>query len=82
MVVGDQRKYLTCLITLKCQVDEFGNPKNVLDEEAVAYCKRETNEDFKTVDDLKNSNKILDLIKLRQVYNLLLNNFLQHGFLI
>lgn len=37
MLIGDKRKFLTILITLKCSVDDSGNPtdeidKNVLDE--------------------------------------------------
>merc|ERR1712008_70000 len=42
IVVGDTRKYLSCLITLKCKIDqESGLATNELEEKAV------TIEDFK-----------------------------------
>ena len=31
MVIGDGRKYLTCLISLKCTLDQDGIPTNLLD---------------------------------------------------
>jgi long-chain-fatty-acid--CoA ligase ACSBG len=39
IVIGDTRKYLSCLITLKCKVDqESGLPTNELEEKAVKWC--------------------------------------------
>ena len=39
IVIGDKRKYLSCLITLKCKVDEkSGIPTNELEEKAVKWC--------------------------------------------
>ena len=38
-MIGDKRKYLSCLITLKCKVDEeTGMPTNELEEKAVKWC--------------------------------------------
>ena len=39
VVIGDTRKYLSCLITLKCKVDqESGLATNELEEKAVKWC--------------------------------------------
>jgi len=37
MVIGDKRKFLSVLVTLKCVIDENGNPTNELDPSAIAY---------------------------------------------
>ncbi|XP_048845455.1 long-chain-fatty-acid--CoA ligase ACSBG2-like [Brienomyrus brachyistius] len=39
MLVGDKRKFLAMLLTLKCVVDESGNPTDELSPEMVDFCK-------------------------------------------
>ncbi|GLE00246.1 hypothetical protein PINS_up008973 [Pythium insidiosum] len=39
MVVGDQRKFLTALFTLRVDVDNDGNPTDNLDAKALSICK-------------------------------------------
>jgi len=39
VVIGDKRKYLSCLVTLKTEVDENGVPNNKLAAEALALAK-------------------------------------------
>jgi long-chain-fatty-acid--CoA ligase ACSBG len=49
MVVGDDQRFLACLITLKVDVDvNTGNPTDNLLPEAVNYFKRELKLDIKT----------------------------------
>ena len=62
MVVGDQRKYLTCLVTIKCKVDENTQPTCDLDPEALSFCQKITEEDIKTVEDAKKSDKVNEVI--------------------
>ena len=40
IVVGDQKKYLTCLISLKCKVDESGSPTNILEDDVIIFCSK------------------------------------------
>ena len=65
VVVGDQRKYLTCLITLKCKImSNSGAPTSILDEEAAKFCQKVTNEDsITTVEEFKKNSKLNDLIQ-------------------
>ena len=64
VVVGDQKKYLTCLITLKCKsVAESGAPTSILDEEAAKFCQKVTTDSITTVEELKENSKLNDLIQ-------------------
>ena len=58
MVVGDQKKYLTCLITLKCKVDLNGMPTNLLDETAINWCKSICFESILTIEEFQQNNKL------------------------
>lgn len=40
LVVGEARKHLSCLITLKCEVDENLQPVTKLSPSARAWCRR------------------------------------------
>lgn len=65
MVIGDKRKYLSCLVTLKVDVDaDTGEPSDNLTELAVKFCKSLTCE-AKTVSEILSSNdeKIMKAIK-------------------
>ena len=64
VVIGDNRKYLTCLVTLKCKLDEFGVPTNLLDEGAVKFCANICdNESIKTIEDFKSDSKLIELME-------------------
>ncbi|KAM9821992.1 long-chain-fatty-acid--CoA ligase ACSBG2-like [Syngnathus typhle] len=39
MLIGDRKKFLTMLITLKCVVDQEGNPTEQLSQEAINFCR-------------------------------------------
>ena len=65
MVVGDQQKYLSCLLTLKVIQDEVtGLPTNQLSPAAVAACER-VGSTAKTVSDVleKGDHKVLKMIQ-------------------
>ena len=52
MVVGDAKKYLSCLITLQVVVDmKTMQPTSVLESWAQAWCKKIAGAEVKTVDD-------------------------------
>ncbi|XP_056140333.1 long-chain-fatty-acid--CoA ligase ACSBG2-like [Lampris incognitus] len=40
MLIGDKRKFLSMLLTLKCTVDDNGDPTDELSPEALAYCQQ------------------------------------------
>ncbi|KAJ3603489.1 hypothetical protein NHX12_028234 [Muraenolepis orangiensis] len=40
MLLGDKLKFLSMLLTLKCEVDDNGEPTDDLSPEALAYCQR------------------------------------------
>merc|ERR1712038_76334 len=58
VVVGDQKKYLTCLITLKCQIDVSGAPTSNLDEEAAKFCQKVTKDSIVTVEEFEKNFKL------------------------
>ncbi|XP_043968787.1 long-chain-fatty-acid--CoA ligase ACSBG2-like [Gambusia affinis] len=39
MLIGDKQKFLSMLLTLKCVVDDQGNPTDTLSPEAVEFCR-------------------------------------------
>ena len=58
MVVGDQRKYLTCLITLRCKFDQNGKPTNLLDETAIDWCKSICFDSILTIEEFQQNNQL------------------------
>ena len=58
MVVGDQKRYLTCLITLKCRVDQNGLPTNLLDETALNWCKSICSEPISTIEEFQQNTQL------------------------
>ena len=59
VVIGDKRKYLTCLLTLKCQADmKTGIPSTDLDPDAAKWCTEVAKKEIKTIQDVK-GNEIL-----------------------
>lgn len=61
MVIGDKRKFLTLLITLKCLVDENNIPTDNLDNSAINLLK-ETNNSSTTIKEIINNEFILEYI--------------------
>ena len=63
MVVGDKRKYLTCLITLKCKMDKYGVPTNCLEDGVTKWCKQFCSEPIITVEDFEKNSKLSEHIQ-------------------
>ncbi len=40
IVIGDGKKYLTCLITLLAKVDNFGQPLEELEDSTIEWCQK------------------------------------------
>jgi len=57
-LVGDQRKYLTILLTLKCTVNEQGTPTPELSIDTLECLKRHNINNLKTISDAKASNEL------------------------
>ena len=63
VVVGDKRRHLSCLLTLKCQLDQNGKACQNLDPEAKEWCQTISGETIKTIDEARNNTKILKEIE-------------------
>ena len=64
VVIGDKRKYLTCLVTLKCKIDEFGIPTDLLDDRAIKFCQNICGMDLiRTIEEFKSNPKAIDAIE-------------------
>ena len=64
VVIGDKRKYLTCLLTLKCQVDlKTGIPNTNLDPDTAKWCTDVAKIDIKTIQDFKGNEILLQKIQ-------------------
>ena len=63
IVIGDKRKHLSCLITLKCKIDPNGVPEDILEDEAKKWCQNIANDNINTVQDARNNVEILEAIK-------------------
>uniref|UniRef100_A0A6T6SWM4 Uncharacterized protein n=1 Tax=Amorphochlora amoebiformis TaxID=1561963 RepID=A0A6T6SWM4_9EUKA len=62
VVIGDNRKYLSCVLTLKCDMDEQGNPLDTLAPEALAFAKAQDSK-ATTVSEAMRCAKIRDAIQ-------------------
>ena len=67
MVVGDKQKYLTCLITLKCKVDENGIPTNFLDETALKWCKSICSDLPTTTEEFEKNSELIDYLQNQMI---------------
>ena len=64
VVLGDERKYLTCLIALKCQTDNSGKPTPTLDKEAISFCQKTCpGVEYGCIEDVKNSADMIEVIE-------------------
>ena len=64
IVIGDKRKFLTCLLTLKCHVDlKTGVPSTDLDPDAAKWCTEVAKADIKTIQDFKNNETLLQSVQ-------------------
>ena len=64
MVIGDGRKYLTCLIALKCQTDKSGKPTSTLDTEAISFCQKTCpGVEYECIEDVKSSANMIEVIE-------------------
>ena len=66
LVVGDQQKYLSCLLTLRVEMDDTtGLPTNKLTEVAMGECKK-VGSNAQTVDDVLNHGGDHRVLKMLQ----------------
>ena len=63
IIVGDQKKYLTCLISLKCKIDEFGSPTNILEDDVIAFCNKISQKSVQNVEEFKKDTKLNAVIQ-------------------
>ncbi len=61
VVIGDQRKYLVCLITLLTKVDKNGQPLDELEDSVLSWCNKVLGPgaQVKTVSDFTNNEKLM-----------------------
>jgi len=66
MVIGDRRKYLTCLLTLKSEVDADGLPTDTLDKSVLSeYVTNATAHGLSTVTEAISSTQVKNYIQER-----------------
>ena len=64
IVVGDQKKYLTCLISLKCKVDESGGPTNILEDDVIKFCNKiSPQKSVRNIEEFKEDSKLNAVIQ-------------------
>ena len=63
VIIGDKQKFLTCLISLKCNVDPNGIPLTTLTPEAKKWCSQIVSESPETIIDFENNDKLQNAIK-------------------
>ena len=64
IVVGDQKKYLTCLISLKCKVDESGGPTNILEDDVIKFSNKiSPQKSVRNIEEFKEDSKLNAVIQ-------------------
>ena len=62
VLIGDERKFLSMVITLKLTYDKQGRFTNILDPNVQSFLFRRFNKTFKTIEDAKYSKEVTDYI--------------------
>ncbi|XP_043846667.1 LOW QUALITY PROTEIN: long-chain-fatty-acid--CoA ligase ACSBG2-like [Dromiciops gliroides] len=63
MIVGNQARFLSVLLTLKCEISEdTGEPRNVLTQDAIHFCRKNNSKSTKVTDIINNQDPIIDAI--------------------
>ncbi|XP_074067210.1 long-chain-fatty-acid--CoA ligase ACSBG2-like [Macrotis lagotis] len=63
MIVGNQAKFLSALLTLKCEYDQdTGEPHSILTKEATKFCQKHNSKAVKVTDITNNQDPIIDAI--------------------
>ncbi|XP_072458083.1 long-chain-fatty-acid--CoA ligase ACSBG2-like isoform X3 [Notamacropus eugenii] len=68
MIVGNQAKFLSVLLTLKCEVNEdTGEPRSILTKEVINFCRRNNSKATKVTDITNNQDPVIDDIIQRGI---------------
>ncbi|XP_068939272.1 long-chain-fatty-acid--CoA ligase ACSBG2-like [Petaurus breviceps papuanus] len=68
MIVGNQAKFLSVLLTLKCEINvETGEPRGMLTQEVINFCRSHNSKAFKVTDITENQDPIIDKIIQRGI---------------
>ncbi|XP_036616393.1 long-chain-fatty-acid--CoA ligase ACSBG2-like [Trichosurus vulpecula] len=68
MIVGNQAKFLSVLLTLKCEFDvDSGEPRSMLTEEAINFCRKNNSKSVQVTDITDNQDPIIDAIIQRGI---------------
>ena len=59
LIIGDRRKFLSCLVTLRTVLNPDGSPSEVLEPSVAQWAKLKGVDDIKTVSDFTNSPKLM-----------------------
>ncbi|XP_074165337.1 long-chain-fatty-acid--CoA ligase ACSBG2-like isoform X2 [Sminthopsis crassicaudata] len=63
MIVGNQAKFLSALLTLKCEISpDTGESCNVLTQDAINYCRKHNSKSVKVTDIIDNQDPIIDAL--------------------
>jgi long-chain-fatty-acid--CoA ligase ACSBG len=62
MLIGDQRKFISCLISLRTISTPSEDPVRELDPEIISYFQKQGIPGLKTVDDAVDNQKVIDLV--------------------
>ena len=64
VLIGDERKFLSMVITLKLSFDKQGRFTNILDPNVQSFLFRRFNKTFRTIEDAKYSKEVTDYINM------------------
>nr|XP_020827126.1 long-chain-fatty-acid--CoA ligase ACSBG2-like isoform X3 [Phascolarctos cinereus] len=63
IIVGNQAKFLSVLLTLKCEISsDTGEPHNMLTQEVINFCRKNNSKSVKVTDITNNQDPIIDAI--------------------
>ena len=64
IVIGDHRKYLTCLVSLKCKINEDGMPTNILEDDVIKFSNKiSPQKSVRNIEEFKEDSKLNAVIQ-------------------